>query len=234
MALNFLYFVSLSFCTVFLKSSVKFYSHFNNSLCSSFQLTLLTVKSVTSWQYMYLGAIYFSLYNNSRVCSCFLCSTNLKIKTSCKIFKLSGISVLVPHVDHPKAYFFCPLTYCTPDFLRCYSLFYVFLSYRVLVFLIYLAICSSLCFIVHSPAWVFISLLPVTVREGQDKLLRGKVSGACPLVWVLSFLPEWGSAATCDSTALKPSAHPYCFSLEHNASVGCCLAQAGNGGELWG
>lgn len=56
-------------------------------------------------------------YSSSKVCDCVL---NLKIETSCKITKFSGISVVLLHVDqYPEVF------YCIPHFHRCYSLCFI-------------------------------------------------------------------------------------------------------------
>lgn len=64
-------------------------------------------------------------------------------------------------------------------------------SFRVLIFLIvwwsFWWFPHLYVFTVCSSAWVFSSLLPMIVREVQDKLPRGKAAGACLLVWMLSF-----------------------------------------------
>lgn len=71
------------------------------------------------------------------------------------------------------------------------SLLRLCVSFRVLIFLIvwwsFWWFAHLYVFTVCSPAWVFSSLLPMIVREVQDKLPRGKAAGACLLVWMLSF-----------------------------------------------
>lgn len=110
----------------------------------------------------------------------------------------------------------------------------IFLNCLVIFFFFFLVFYSSLCFAIHLPTWVLSSLLPMIMREGQDKLLRGRSAVACLLVWVFSPSLLRVSSYLWHCTALQPSVHPCCFSLWIYASVDCCLAQTWEwGGPDW-